>query len=87
LSEAAYDHDRASFRCALQTSASEVGDGIGASRLLAAWSAAVYVARIEDGRMSEALTTTEYLDVTRARLRRYGGLWFNDELFVIARRA
>jgi hypothetical protein len=37
--------------------------------------------------MSEALTTTEYLDVMRARLRRYGGVWFNDELCVIARRA
>jgi hypothetical protein len=37
--------------------------------------------------MTEALATTRYLDVTRATLRRYGGLWFNDELFVMARRA
>ena len=67
--------------------ASEVGDSIGTSTLLAAWNAAVYVAQIEDGRMTEALATTTYLDVTRATLRRHGGLWFNDELFVIARRA
>jgi capsid protein len=57
------------------------------SSLLAARSAAVYVAQIEDQRMTGAVATTEYLDVTRATLRRHGGLWFNDELFLIARRA
>jgi hypothetical protein len=83
----AYDDARALFRYALHTMASEVRDSIGTSTLLAAWNAAVYVAQIEDGRMTEALATTRYLDVTRATLRRYGGLWFNDELFVMARRA
>jgi len=83
----AYDDERALFRYALHTMASEVDDSIGTSTLLAAWNAAVYVAQIEDGRMTEALGTTTYLDVTRATLRRHGGLWFNDELFVIARRA
>jgi hypothetical protein len=38
-------------------------------------SAAVYVAQIEDGRMTEAIATTRYLDVMRARLRRHGGAW------------
>jgi hypothetical protein len=37
--------------------------------------------------VTEALAATKYLDVTRAALRRHGGLWLNDELFVIARRA
>jgi hypothetical protein len=82
-----YDDERALFRYALHTMASEVGDSIGTSTLLAAWNAAVYVAQIEDDRMTEALATTKYLDITRATLRRHGGLWFNDELFVIARRA
>jgi hypothetical protein len=45
--------------------ASAVGDGSGTSTLLAAWSAAVYVAQIEDGRMTEALAAARYLDVTR----------------------
>jgi hypothetical protein len=45
------------------------------------------VAQIEDQRMTGAVATTEYLDVTRTTLRRHGGLWFNDELFLIARRA
>jgi hypothetical protein len=60
---------------------------IGTATLLAASNAAVYVAQMEDERVTEALATTKYLDVTRATLRRHGGLWFNDELFVIVRRA
>jgi hypothetical protein len=30
---------------------------------------------------------TIYFEVKHPSLRRHGGLWFNDELFVIARRA
>jgi hypothetical protein len=29
---------------------------------------------------------TEYLDVTADVLRRHGGLWFNDETFIVTRR-
>jgi hypothetical protein len=83
----AHDDERALFRYALHTMATEVGDSIGTSTLLAAWNAAVYVAQIEDARMTEALASSRYLEVTRETLRRHGGLWFNDELFVIARRA
>jgi hypothetical protein len=83
----AQDDERALFRYALHTMATEVGDSIGTSTLLAAWNAAVYVAQIEDTRMTEALASSRYLEVTRETLRRHGGLWFNDELFVIARRA
>ena len=43
----------------------EDGASIGTSTLLAAWSGAVYVAEIEDGRMTGALATARYLDVTR----------------------
>jgi hypothetical protein len=41
------------------------------------------VAQIEGRADDHALATTKY--VTRATLRHHGGLWFNDELFVIAR--
>ena len=53
--------------------------------LLAAGNAAVYVAQIEDGHM-----TGPWPPPGTSRVRpyaRHGGLWFNDELFVIARRA
>jgi len=80
-----YGDDQAIFTYSLHTMASEVGESIGTSTSLAAWNAAVYVAQIEDDRMTEALGSTRYIEVSQAALRRHSGLWFNDELFVIAR--
>jgi hypothetical protein len=58
---------------------------IGTSTLLAAWNAAVYVAQIDDARVTEAMSGPGYLEATRAVLRRYGELWFNDESYLINR--
>ena len=63
----------------------EIGRTIGTSTLLAAWNAAVYVAQIEDDRLAEAMARGNYLDATGEVLARHGGLWFNDETFVIKR--
>ncbi len=73
------------FRYSLHTMSSETRESIGTSTLLAAWNAAVYVAQIEDHRVTEALNDVDYLAVTRDALARHDGLWFNDESFVIAR--
>ena len=54
--------------------------------MLAAWNAATYVAQIEDERLTAAMGNTAYLDATRAVLRKNGGLWFNDESFIVARK-
>ena len=55
--------------------------------MLAAWNAAIYVAQIEDDRLTEAMTHGTYLEATRDVLTRHQGLWFNNECFVVARRA
>lgn len=81
-----YPDDRSLFRYHLHTLPSEVSDNIGTSTLLAAWNAAVYVAQIEDHRLEDALADGTYLEATQDVLRRHGGLWFNDESFVIARK-
>jgi len=60
---------------------------IGTSTLLAAWNAATYVAQIEDERLAQAMSTSAYLDATRDVLREHGGLWFNDESYLITRKA
>jgi hypothetical protein len=75
------------FRYEMHTLPAEVGDRIGTSMLFAAWNAAIYVNQIEDERLGEAVATGKYLDATQAVLRRHGGLWFNDESFVVSRRA
>jgi hypothetical protein len=64
---------------------SEIGSNIGNSTLLAAWNAATYVAQIEDTRLHEALSDHNYLEATNSVLQERGGLWFNDETFVISR--
>jgi hypothetical protein len=58
---------------------------IGTSTLLAAWNAAVYVAQIDDERVTTAMTGPDYLEATRAVLGKHGELWFNDESYVISR--
>ena len=58
---------------------------IGTSTLLAAWNAAVYVAQMDDERVTAAMTGPAYLEATRAVLGKHGELWFNDESYVISR--
>ena len=77
----------AEFRYHLQFAPDEVGSNIGTSTLLAAWNAAIYVAQIEDQRLTEAMTHSDYLEATRKVLAKHDGLWFNNECFVVTRNA
>ena len=77
---------RALFRYVMHTLPTEIGSSIGTSTLMAAWNAAVYVAQIEDERLSAAMVDSHYLDATRDVLREHNGLWFLDESFVVSRR-
>jgi hypothetical protein len=86
LNFGAYADARALFRYDMHTLPSEISDTIGTSTLFAAWNAAVYVAQIEDQRLSEAIASGAYLDATKDVLRRQGGLWFWDESYVISRK-
>jgi hypothetical protein len=86
LNFAAYSDARSLFRYEMHTLPSEISDTIGTSTLFAAWNAAIYVAQVEDQRLSEAIGSGAYLEATKAVLQKYGGLWFWDESFVISRR-
>jgi hypothetical protein len=65
---------------------SEVQEHIGTSLIVAAWNAAAYVAQIDEGRLSEALSSGRYVPATRRVIQQYEGVWFNDEAFVISRK-
>ena len=86
LNFGAYADARSLFRYDMHTLPSEISETIGTSTLFAAWNAAVYVAQIEDQRLSEAISTGAYLDATKEVLRQHGGLWFWDESYVISRK-
>lgn len=74
------------FRYEMHTLPTEIGDRIGTSTLFAAWNAAIYVNQIEDERLDSVVTSGAYLSATQDVLHRHGGLWFNDESFVVTRR-
>ena len=82
---AARPDDKAIFRYHMHTLPSEIGDRIGTSTLFAAWNAAIYVNQIEDERLA-AVASNAYLEATQAVLQKHGGLWFNDETFVVTNR-
>ena len=77
--------DASLFQFRMHTLPSEIGDRIGTSTLFAAWNAAIYVNQIEDERLDEVVATGSYLEATEKVLQQHGGLWFNDESFVVAR--
>jgi len=81
-----YADNRALFRYDMHTLPSEISDSIGTSTLFAAWNAAIYVAQVEDQRLGAAVRDGRYLEATDRALKKHGGLWFNDETFVISRR-
>ncbi len=86
LNFSAYADARSLFRYDMHTLPSEISETIGTSTLFAAWNAAVYVAQIEDQRLSEAISSGAYLEATKDVLREHGGLWFWDESYVISRK-
>ncbi len=69
----------------MHTLPSEINPSIGTSTLYAAWNAAIYVAQVEEQRLSEALADPTYLQATQDVLEKHNSLWFNDESFVISR--
>ena len=78
--------DKSLFRYEMHTLPSEIGDRIGTSTLFAAWNAAIYVNQIEDERLDAVVRSGAYLAATEQVLQKHGGLWFNDETFVVTRR-
>ena len=77
--------DRAEFSFELKLNPEDVSSSIGTSTLLAAWNAAAYVAQIDEPRLTQAMSDSQYLDATRRSLTDHRGLWFRNECFVVAR--
>jgi hypothetical protein len=75
------------FTYHLHAMPNEVSNRISTSTTLAAWNAAVYVAQIEDERTADVLMEGKYLEATADVVLKHGGLWFQDESFVVVRHA
>ncbi|RTL50757.1 MAG: hypothetical protein EKK40_11625 [Bradyrhizobiaceae bacterium] len=82
----AYADSRSIFRYDMEALPNEVTGSIGTSTAFAAWNAAVYVAQVEDERLTDVTQSGRWLDATRDVLRKHNGLWFYDESYVISRK-
>jgi hypothetical protein len=79
------DDAQALFTYNLHAMPSEVTNRLSTSTALAAWNAAVYVAQIDDERVASAMQEGKYLSITNDVVLKHGGLWFQDESFVVVR--
>jgi hypothetical protein len=86
FSLAAPPDEKSLFRYRMHTLPTEIGERVGTSTLFAAWNAAIYVNQIPDEMLEGVVTSGAYLEATQAVLKKHGGLWFNDESFVVSRR-
>ena len=73
------------FRFRLHTMPSEEAEHIGTSSIVAAWNAATYVAQIDEARLEEATSSGVYLEATRRVMQAHGGVWWNNERYLITR--
>ncbi len=78
--------NRSIFKYTMHSLPSELEASIGTSTLFAAWNAATYVGQIDEQRLEEAMKSVDYLSITQKALKKYGGLWFNDESYIISRK-
>jgi hypothetical protein len=81
----AFSDNKALFQYHMHALPAEITENLGTSTLLAAWNAAIYVGQIDDEKLEAAIAKGTYLNATRKVLKKHGGLWFNDECFVVSR--
>lgn len=80
-----HDDAQSLFTYHLHAMPNEVSNRLSMSTSLAAWNAAVYVAQVDDVRTAEAMQTNNYMQITNDVVVKHGGLWFQDESFVVVR--
>ena len=64
----------------------EISNGISTSVIFSAWNAAVYVNQINDLEIHKAEKNNSYEAIVKKIIKKYDGLWFNDELLIITKK-
>ena len=71
------------FRYDLRALSNEIENGIATSLIFSSWNATTYVGQINNENVMEAEQDGRYVQYIQDTIKKYGGLWFNDELLVI----
>tara|TARA_Y100000590_G_scaffold450931_1_gene591414 strand:- start:1846 stop:2955 length:1110 start_codon:yes stop_codon:yes gene_type:complete len=64
----------------------EVDNGIATSLIFSSWNASTYVGQISDSKVLEAEKEGNYIKIVQDVIRKYDGLWFNDEVLEIEKK-
>jgi len=64
----------------------EITKGISTSAVFSAWNAATYVNQINDSEILKIEKKFQHIKPTQAIIKKYKGLWFNDEMLVIEKK-
>ena len=64
----------------------EISSGIATSLIFSAWNAAIYVNQISDEEITRVEKTKNYQKIVNQIVKKYKGLYFNNELFVIEKK-
>ena len=76
-------HSPEIFRYNLRALPNEIENGIATSLIFSSWNAATYVCQINNENVMEAEQDGQYVHHIQKTIKKYGGIWFNDELLVI----
>ena len=64
----------------------EIANGISTSAVFSAWNAATYVNQINDIEIVKVEQNNKHIKPTQQIIKKYSGLWFNDEILVIEKK-
>ena len=71
------------FQYYLRSLPNEIENSIATSLIFSSWNAATYVGQIDNEKIITAEKTGLYIKHVQEILKKYDGLWFNDEMLVI----
>ena len=64
----------------------EISNGISTSIIFSAWNASTYVTQMNDDEVLKVEKNFKHIKPTQKIIKKYGGMWFNDELIVIEKK-
>ena len=71
------------FRYDLRALSNEIENGIATSLIFSSWNAVTYVGQINNENVMKAEQNGRYVQYIQEIIKKYGGLWFNNEMIVI----
>ena len=74
------------LRYNLRALPNEIENGISTSLIFSSWNVVTYVGQINNDKVREMETNNQYVQHIQKAIKKYGSLWFNDEMLVIGRK-